>query len=485
MSEAFDRVKKEYVKKEPKNKEDIKKILKEYPGPANLKLPKGSDVETVAELFTSKQLAQLSLLKGIIKNEKNKNIRDTLLLMFSGLLTKKNLTYHTTPNRTKDGQGDASAMRYYRYRIAPNPVDVDTLTYLNLRYKKVLAAKKEIEEHCLLNQKTVEDMASDAQIKKGSATDLSFLPGESVDYIYTDPPYGKKIPYLDLSIMWNAWLDFKVTEDDYKLEAIEGGEHHKTKEDYNRLIIESIQEMYRVLKFDRWLSFVFAHKDPEFWHLIIETCEKCGFEYVGAVPQKNGQTSFKKRQNPFTVLSGQLIINFRKVRNPRAVLKANLGMDIGEIVIQTIEGIIAKDDGATLEQINDELIIKGLELGFLDLLKKEYTDLSPLLLDKFDYDKNTERYTIKKDTKFQTHIDVKLRIRYYLISYLRRMERRMERENKIPTFNDIVFSILPLLKNGITPEHQTILNVLEGIAERIGDDGWKLKQKGQGELSFN
>ena len=122
-----------------------------------------------------------------------------------------------------------------------------------------------------------------------------------------------------------------------------------------------------------------------------------------------------------------------------------------------------------------------MELGFLDLLKKEYTDLSPLLLDKFDYDKNTERYTIKKDTRFQTHIDVKLRIRYYLISYL----RRMERENKIPTFNDIVFSILPLLKNGITPEHQTILNVLEGIAERIGDDGWKLKQKGQGELNFN
>jgi hypothetical protein len=51
--------------------------------------------------------------------------------------------------------------------------------------------------------------------------------------------------------------------------------------------------MYRVLKYDRWLSFVFAHKDPEFWHLIIDTAENCGFEYIGAVPQKNGQTSFK------------------------------------------------------------------------------------------------------------------------------------------------------------------------------------------------
>jgi len=345
-------------------------------------------------------------------------------------------------------------------------------TIFETKLKKVIAAKKEIQELCWLNQKTIEQTMEDAKIIKCSATSLTFLSNESIDYIYTDPPYGKKIPYLDLSIMWNSWLDLEVTEDDYNMEAIEGGEHNKTKDDYNMLISKSIQEMYRVLKFDRWLSFVFAHKDPEFWHLIIETCEKCGFEYVGAVPQKNGQTSFKKRQHPFTVLSGQLIINFKKVRNPKAVLKANLGMDIGEIVLQVIEGLIAKDEGATLEQINDELIIKGLELGFLDLLKKEYTDLTPLLLDKFDYDPKTEKYSIQKNTKFQTHIDVRLRINFYLLSYL----RRMEKGGHNPSFNEIVFAILPLLKNGITPEHQTILSVLTDIAERVGEDSWRLNK---------
>ena len=226
-------------------------------------------------------------------------------------------------------------------------------------------AKKEMEY--FINKRTVEN----AQIVKGTATDLSFIDNESVDYIYTDPPYGKKIPYLDLSAMWNAWLDLDVTEDDYKLEAIEGGSRQKSKEDYNNLMSQSIKEMHRVLKFDRWLSFVFAHKDPEFWHLIVDSAESCGFEYVGAVAQKNGYSTFKKIQHPFTVLSGQLIINFRKVRNPKTILRANLGMNMSEILIQTTEGIIAKNNGATLEQINDELIIKGLELGFLDLLKKE------------------------------------------------------------------------------------------------------------------
>jgi DNA modification methylase len=470
--EAFLRIKSEYEKKEPKTKEEIEKALKKYPYPKGNKLPKSSDVDTVEKLFSKKQLAQLALLKYLIKKEKNINIRKSLLLMFSGLVTKHNLTYHTSSYVRKEGGGDAAAFRYYRYRIAPNPVKIDLMKFFNLRFQKVLAAKKEM--NYFINENTINNI----KVVKGTATDLNWIPKESVDYIYTDPPYGKKIPYLDLSVMWNAWLDLKVTKEDLELEAIEDGEMDKSKNDYNKLIAQSIKEMYRVLKFDRWMSFVFAHKDPEFWHLIIDTAESCGFEYVGAVPQKNGQTSFKKRQNPFTVLSGQLIINFKKVRNPRAIMKANLGMDISSIVMQTIEGIIAKNNGATLEQINDELIIKGLELGFLDLLKKEYSDLTPILLSEFVYDSKNDLFILKDETKFKTQIDVRLRIRYYLISFL----RRMQRENKLPTFDEIVFNIMPLLKNGITPEHQTILSVLEDVGVHVSENKWKLKDAGQTNL---
>lgn len=466
---AFKRVKAEYLAKEPTSDAEYHKVLKKLPYPTGNKLAPGSDVATVEKLFSTEQLAQLALLKSIIIKEKEENVRKSLLLMFSGLLTKANLTYHTTPSKPKAGQGDAAPFRYYRYRIAPRPVKIDIMYYFELRFKRILKAKHEL--HYFINNETINNI----QIKKASATDLHWISKESVDYIYTDPPYGKKIPYLDLSVMWNAWLDLPVTDDDYALEAIEGGAHCKSKESYNNLIALSIKEMYRVLKFDRWMSFVFAHKDPEFWHLIIETAENCGFEYVGATPQKNGQTSFKKRQNPFTVLSGQLIINFRKVKNPKAILRAHLGMDILDIITQTVEGIVARYNGASLEQINDELIIKGLELGFLDLLKKQYSDLTPLLLENFDFDAKEQKYIIKKGGKFKTHVDVKLRIRYYLISFM----RRKKRENHHPSFDEIVLNILPLLRNGTTPEDQTILSVLENIAEHVGDNCWKLKDSGQ------
>lgn len=260
LLEAFNRVKAAYEKMEPLTKEEINKVLRKYEYPKGFNLPKGSDVEVIEELFTEKQLAQLAMLKHLIKKEKNDNIRNSLLLAFSSSLNKFNRTFHYTKT---DGGGDSSAFRYYRYRIAPDPGILNLMSIFQTKFKKVFAAKKEMQAK--INFITV----GDAQVVKGTATNLKWIRTESVDYIYTDPPYGKKIPYLDLSIMWNAWLDLEVTKKDYEQEAIEGGEYKKSKDEYNDLISQSIKEMYRVLKFDRWLSFVFAHKDPEFWHLII------------------------------------------------------------------------------------------------------------------------------------------------------------------------------------------------------------------------
>jgi DNA modification methylase len=468
---TFDEIKDEFEKHCPKSKAEIATALKTYPYPKGIQLMKNADVDTIEKLFTPEQLAQLAYLKHLIKAVKNRAIRDSLLLAFSSTLTKINLTYHPSTTRG-DNAGDSAAFRYYRFRIAPSAVTLNVMNSFGTKVKKLINAKKEIAS--LINVKTV----GDVEVYKGTATLLDKIGTESVDYIYTDPPYGAKIPYLDLSIMWTAWLDLPISKKDYDLEAIEGGELEKTKEQYSQLIKDSIKEMYRVLKFDRWMSFVFAHKDPAYWHLIVETAQAAGFEYAGVVQQSSGQASFKKRQNPFTVLRGQLIINFKKIKNPKAIMKVSLGADIADIVIQSIEGIIAKNHGATIEEINDELIIKGLELGFLDILGKEYQDLTPLLLENFDFDKDTHKYHIRKNTKFKAQIDIHVRIRYYLVAYLRRMAH--QRHN--PTFDEIVLHIMPLLKNGITPKRQTIQSVLEDVAERVGEDRYRLTSEGQQSL---
>jgi hypothetical protein len=59
---------------------------------------------------------------------------------------------------------------------------------------------------------------------------------------------------------------------------------------------------------------------------------------------------------------------------------------------------------------------------------------------------------------------------------------RKEREKQLPTFDEICWEIIPLLKNGITPENQDILNVLELLAERTEDDRWQIKKDEQSSL---
>lgn len=471
LTDEYEKVVKDFRKGAPRTNAQVKAALQKYPYPQNIPLMRNADVDSIEELFHPSQIAQLAYLKHLILRVKNGNIRGTLLLMFSGLINKINLTYHASGDRS-EGRGDSSVFRYYRFRLAPKPAFLDLMTYFESRFKKVVAAKREIAASIK------PEVLKQAEIYQGTATDLDRIEDESIDYIYTDPPYGSKIPYLDLSIIFTAWLDLPIRKKDYELEAIEGGELEKSKENYSDLIAQSIREMYRVLKFNRWMSFVFAHKDPAYWHMIVETAEQAGFEYAGAIPQKTDRETFKKRQNPFTVLHGQLIINFKKVENPKTIMKVSLGADIADIVIQTVEGIIAKNHGATIDEINDELIIKGLELGFLDILSKEYQDVTPMLREQFDYDKDTEKYHIRKNTKFKANIDVHVRIRYYLIAYM----RRMEHQHHFPTFDEIVLHIMPLLKNGKTPEHQTILSVLEEMADRVGYDQWRLRTEGQQHL---
>ncbi len=60
----------------------------------------------------------------------------------------------------------------------------------------------------------------------------------------------------------------------------------------------------------------------------------------------------------------------------------------------------------------------------------------------------------------------------------------MEAQHKNPSFDDIITYILPLLKNGHTPENQTILKVLTAIGERSKDGKWRLGTQAQTSLFF-
>ena len=162
-------------------------------------------------------------------------MRYSLMLGFYNTLKCVNLTFH----KSGGGGGDASAFRYYRYRLAPKPTFLNIAEVYKDKIKRVSKGKKELENSPIfydfyffpiqrvikdfknqeLSKREKEDFSkvdsilnktNGEKIFQADATNLREIKTESIDFIYTDPPYGAKIPYLDLSTMWNVWLDLPV-----------------------------------------------------------------------------------------------------------------------------------------------------------------------------------------------------------------------------------------------------------------------------------
>ncbi|MDO7252519.1 DNA methyltransferase [Helicobacter cappadocius] len=477
LYEIGEMVLKNFEKITPKNDKEAKEMLKNasyYPSNIQAKnsmggghkktlwipkdeiLPKGSDVATLRDIFTPSQIIELALLRGEILKTKGENIKLSLLLALVNTITMCNKTFHETEKRKGSG-GVCGIFNYYRYRIAKTEISTPFNISETFRRKlqRIISGKRELQ-----NSPHFYQMLPKSKFIQGDATNLKEIESNSVDYIYTDPPYGAKIPYLDLSTMWNAWLDFPVDKTLLEKECIEKGSLNKSTQEYYDLIKQGLKEMYRVLKFNRWMSFVFQHQSPQLWQTIVEYAEEIGFEYIGSIRQSNGQSSFKKVQNPFTVLSGQLIMHFKKVENPKTLAKESLGDDY-DLIFNHIEALIAKENGATLEEIYGELTITGLEMGFLHELGNKFETLTPIINENYDYDKETQKYHIKKGSKFKSHnISIETRAKYFIVSFL----KKAQRQNTKITFDDICLEVIPLLKNGVTPSKELIKDILEEVS---------------------
>jgi adenine-specific DNA methylase len=139
----------------------------------------------------------------------------------------------------------------------------------------VLAAKQEVLKLAYYRRLRAEGSVQldSAQNFKVLALDAGVLDEvlkpESVDYIFTDPPYGGFITYLDLSILWNHWLGFRVSDDVRDSETIVGGERAHSEEHYKKSLARSIKTSLRLLRPDRWFSIVFQHWDISYFATIL------------------------------------------------------------------------------------------------------------------------------------------------------------------------------------------------------------------------
>ncbi len=231
-------------------------------GPAKL------GVKTIADFYTKRNLLVCAKIWDFIGAITCKRTRSAL--MFAAT----NTFWHATKMRrfnVKGGMRPLTGTLYIPqisaecnvFRVLEKKINELVDFYSNEMFSETLSSKK--LESFQVNE---------------SATNLTSIPSGSIDYIFTDPPFGGNIYYSDCNVIWEGWLD-QLTDDQNEIlfnrsrKPKDGG---KTRQQYHSLMDAAFREMYRVLKAGKWASIVFNNSDNEILAGFVDSARKAGFE---------------------------------------------------------------------------------------------------------------------------------------------------------------------------------------------------------------
>ena len=116
--------------------------------------------------------------------------------------------------------------------------------------------------------------AGQVVVSTNSATDIPGLDDNSVDYVFTDPPFGENIFYADLNLMVEAWYGVLTASDS---EIIVDKPKHKDLKTYEKMMRQAFQEYHRVLKPGHWMTVVFHNSNNAVWNAIQQAMLQAGF----------------------------------------------------------------------------------------------------------------------------------------------------------------------------------------------------------------
>lgn len=257
-------------------------------------------IRSVRDMYTDRNRMALSVLWKAIQTEPDERLRAALAFAFT------NTAWHGTKMRRFNARGGHRPLTGTLY-VPQLSAEVNVLNVMRKKIgqlRSYYAAFKPVA-------------AEPPRVMSGSATDLSRIPDGSIDYVFTDPPFGSNIFYADCNLIWEAWLG-RVS--DPALEAVvnrsllptDGG---KTLADYSELMAGSLAEIARVLKPGGWATVVFHNTDSEVWRSLSEAASSAGFEFHEAASLDRKQQShkgYKGRDGEENVAHFDVVMNLRK-----------------------------------------------------------------------------------------------------------------------------------------------------------------------------
>ena len=141
----------------------------------------------------------------------------------------------------------------------------------------------------------------------GDCSQLNIKPN-SIDYIFTDPPFGENIYYSDLNILIEAWHKVLTKPQN---EAIIDKAKQKTILEYQTLMEACFKKYFEILKPGKWMTVEFSNTSAAVWNGIQTSLQKAGFVIANLAALDKKQGTFQAVTSP-TAVKQDLVISCYK-----------------------------------------------------------------------------------------------------------------------------------------------------------------------------
>ena len=272
-------------------------------------------VRTVADMFAHRPSIALARLWHEIGLVEDAAVREALQFAFT------NTAWH------------ASRMRRYNAKGGQRPLTGTLFIPQLVSEPNVFEVfRHQVRQVCRLY-----DVLPDGEVAvdQSSATDLRWLADDSVDYVFTDPPFGNNIHYADCNIVWESWLG-DPTDHDQEIvvnksrRREDGG---KTITDYRRLLTESFREAKRIVVEDGRISVVFHNSDDAVWSALLDAVEDAELHQAEVSILDKGQRS----QKGYKIRHGELVPFYDLVMSFSAARQRSSRLNgAGDVVVDAV-----------------------------------------------------------------------------------------------------------------------------------------------------
>lgn len=153
----------------------------------------------------------------------------------------------------------------------------------------------------------------------------ALLPDQSVDYIFTDPPFGENLQYSELN-----WLteEFHRLKPRTETEAVINAAQEKGLAEYQGLMERCFEQDYRILKPGRWMTVEFHNSRNAVWNAIQEAMQRDGF-VVADVRVLDKQHKTYKQQVQGVVKADLIISAYKPTQELEERFKIEAGTEKG------------------------------------------------------------------------------------------------------------------------------------------------------------